>query len=117
MSPPVRLWRWCVNLLRVVLPEGTPGASVLADVDEEFREVLDRRGVFAARLWHLKATGELVAHFGWDAFVESVRSIREGWMMGAWQQDVRVAARQFRKSCKTSSMSSVATLNKPGAFR
>lgn len=87
---------WATRLLRAVLPDGAVGASVAADLDEEFRELLGRRSRTRARLWYVWETVKLAAHFGARAIKEGVRTMgRRGGWLDRQLQNVRLALRHF----------------------
>ena len=56
---------WAETVLDRVLPRGTTGASVRADLDEEFRELAARVSTRAARRWYAWETLKITAHFAW----------------------------------------------------
>ena len=53
---------WATALLDAVLPRGARGASVRADLDEEFRDVAAKRSTNAARRWYAWEALEITAH-------------------------------------------------------
>ncbi len=65
MSDTVRPPRLAAALLAIVTPRGWAGASMAADLEEEFRQRRLRSPV-RAHVWYWKAVGQVVAAYGWE---------------------------------------------------
>ena len=89
--------RWAVVLLRAVLPDGTVGASVRADLDEESHEIAAERGRTAARVWYGCEALEIAAHFTWGA-IRSIPGREQGAGMDRLAQNVRIGLRRVRRA-------------------
>lgn len=85
-----------MRVLDSVLPAGAAGDSVRADLEEEFREHVERFGAHRARRW-----------FGWEALKLSAHFFRGRWMttggergggMDTVRHNLTMALRQFRKA-------------------
>lgn len=96
MSPPIGPPRWVSSLLARVLPSGTIGTSVKADLDQEFREMLGRVTSGTARRWYAWEALKLAAHYSWGG-VRSLDLPRSGGR-GIW----RASWGMFGLRCVTS---------------
>lgn len=94
LSPP----GWAATLLELVLPRGTAGASVKADLDEEFRELAGRVRPTRARIWYMWETVKLAAHFAWSALRSDTSRERGGMGMDGTKLNLRLALRQFGRA-------------------
>lgn len=88
--------RWAERLLRRFVPDGAVGHSVVADLDQELRELAGRWSARRARLWYVWEALKLVFHFGSRALS---RRGREMGRRGGWSDrqlgNARLALRQF----------------------
>lgn len=87
---------WAARFLRRVLPEGAVGASVAADLEEEFRELRSRAGERRADAWYVWETMKLAGHFQWRALRTGVGTMgRRAGGVDRQFQNARVALRHF----------------------
>jgi putative ABC transport system permease protein len=107
--------RLAVALLATVVPRGWAGDSLMADLDEEFRERAVR-GAVPARAWYWRAAVQLAAAYLWDGFRRHAaergdhrapdRGPQSSQLIGrvrapfgsALLQDLRFAIRSFRRT-------------------
>ncbi len=88
--------RWATRFLRRVLPDGAVGASVAADLEEEFQEVHVNAGRRAAEVWYVWETMKLAGHFQWRAFRTGVGAMGlRGGRLDRLMQNARLALRHF----------------------
>jgi putative ABC transport system permease protein len=85
---------WAVHLLKRVLPRGTVGASMRADLDQEFAELLEATSPGRARRWYGMESVKLAWHFR--------LGLGEGWRVaGAFdlgRRNLRGAVHQFARA-------------------
>lgn len=86
---------WAVRLLRRTLPDGGWGRTVLADLEQEFREMAQARGTGAARRWYVREAVKLAARYAW----KDVRPTGGGGgMTETIRRNVRLALRRLRRA-------------------
>jgi putative ABC transport system permease protein len=93
--------RWAAALLARVLPPGTTGASVRADLEQELAEMAAREGPAKARRWYAKEAVKLSLHFLWRGAGAAERDhskATKGGGMDQWANHARLALRQLRRA-------------------
>ena len=90
--------RWAVALLRLVLPDGSHGECVQADLDEEFKTLSASATPGAARRWYGWEAIKISAHFMWSDASEAWAHKGEGGGMDRMWQNMRIALRRFGRA-------------------
>lgn len=96
---------WAAALLDRVLPSGTRGSSVRADLDDEFRELATRVSLRVARRWYAWEALKITAHFSWGGAWGGLRRVfdvnRTSGGVGGMErtaQNLRLALRRIRRA-------------------
>ena len=92
---------WAAALLDRVLPGGTRGASVRADLDDEFRELATRVSSRAARRWYAREALKITAHFTWGGVRRVFEVNRTSGAAGGMErtvQNLRLGVRRCRRA-------------------
>jgi hypothetical protein len=73
---------------------------VRADLEEEFREVAETRGVAAARRWYVWEAVKLTVHVRWERIRvrEGTDGTKGGGLMDRAGRNIRIAFRRFRRA-------------------
>lgn len=96
MTRDARPPRWAEALLLRVLPPGTVGSSVKADLDQEFDDVVANRSAICARAWYAWEASKIAAHFTWGGVRPGAGGGRGGGI-DRMTHNVRIALRSVRR--------------------